>query len=199
MAIVSPLRSRRFADRQTEATQQLVAFRLRQEWFALPIHTVQKVVPLGKVYGDPQGTGVSLTTYQGKELLVVDVGYRIFGEAPSPDLSFTDTFAPSQVAETLIEDDSEPLYQYDITEERYLLIVESASGELVGLPIDSPPTIRRVPESAFTPLPEAYVAEGNIQCISSTMVQVTDAPPLFLLNPDQLSQPQQIVPAAFPR
>ncbi len=49
MAIFSPLRSRRSSTRQTEITQQLIAFRLRQEWFALPIETVLKVVPMGSV------------------------------------------------------------------------------------------------------------------------------------------------------
>ena len=171
MAIYSPLRSRRFAARQTEATQQLIAFRLRQEWFTLPVHAVQKVVQMGKVYGDPQGTGISLTNYQDKELLVVDVGHRIFAEAPNPDL------ASEEVKKT-----------NDFTQQRFLLIVQSEAGDLVGLPIDSPPAIRRVPESAFTPLPEAYMAQGNIQCISSKMVQLTNQPPLFLLDPNRLVQ-----------
>ena len=173
MAIFSPLRSRRFAARQTEATQQLIAFRLRQEWFALPVHAVQKVAQMGKVYGDPQGTGISLTKYQNKELLVVDVGHRIFAEAPNPDL-----------ASEVVKNSS------DLTQQRFLLIVQSDAGEVVGLPIDSQPAIRRVPGSAFTPLPEAYMVQGNIRCISSKMIQLTNQPPLFLLDPNRLAQRQ---------
>ncbi len=82
MAIFSPLRTRRLAARKAEVTQQLIVFRLQQEWFALPINAVQKVLPMPNVYGDPQATGVSLTIYQDKELLVVDVGRRIFREPP---------------------------------------------------------------------------------------------------------------------
>jgi purine-binding chemotaxis protein CheW len=187
MAIFSPLRSRRSSTRQTEVTQQLIAFRLRQEWFALPIETVLKVVPMGSVYGDPRGTGVSLTIYQGCELLVVDIGYRIFGEAPSPDLATGNALTPSKVTTALIG--SEP-QRAVVTQERYLLIVQTSDTEIFGLPIDSPPMMRRVPESSFTPLPTTYVAQGNIQCVSSLMIPATDQPPLFLLEPSQLVQRQ---------
>jgi purine-binding chemotaxis protein CheW len=182
MAIFSPLRSRRFAARQAEVTQQLIAFRLRHEWFALSIHAVQKVVSMGNVYGDPRRTGVSLSLYQGQELLVVDVAQRIFGMVSVQDLE----------AKSL--DARDPQNQTDSPQQRYLMIVQSTGGDIVGLPIDSLPVLRRVPESSVTSLPTAYLSEGNIQCVSSMMVQVGDQPPLFLLNPDQLIQPQQIVP-----
>lgn len=161
MAIFSPLRSRRFAARQKEATEQILAFRLRQEWFALPIDVVQKVVLLGKVYGDPNNTGVSLTLYQERELLVIDVGHRIFGQAPSQDLTEEQT--------------------------RYLLIVQNTKGDLVGLPVDSPPALRRVSQSAFKALPKAYLDRGNIQCISSKTIELEDGTPLFLLDRDRLT------------
>ncbi|NES81128.1 MAG: chemotaxis protein CheW [Moorea sp. SIO2B7] len=181
MTIFYPLRARRFAARQTETTQQMIAFLLRQEWFAVPIRYVQKVVPLGNVYGDPKGTGVSLTIYQGQELLVVDVGHRIFAEVQNLEL-------PSE-EDILTKNNS------NLNQQRFLLIIQGAFGESVGLPIDSPPSIRRVPESAFKPLPEGYVSQGNIQCVSSMIIEVNDEPPLFLLNPNQLTQPQEIFSA----
>ncbi|MBW4620664.1 MAG: chemotaxis protein CheW [Cyanosarcina radialis HA8281-LM2] len=165
MAIHSPLRYRRLNADRTEATHQLIAFRLRQEWFALPIDDVQKVVQMGKIYGDPQGTGVSLTEYQDRELLVIDVSQRIFAEAPSANTNLGEA-----------------------TQVRFLAIVQGDTGDLVGLPIDSPPAIHRVPESAFSPLPSSYVAQGNIQCISSTMVRLDNRQPLFLLDRNSLLQ-----------
>ena len=182
MAIFSPLRSRRLAARKKKkAEKQAIAFRLRNEWFAIPIEVVQKVVPLGNVYGDPRGTGVSLTIYQGKELLVVDVGHRIFVEPRSVDsTSKGDNFGSDGGIRQ--------------PEERYLLIVEISTGELVGLPIDSPPSIRRIAESSFTPLPAAYVTQGNIQCVSSMIIEQKDSNPLFLLNPEQLAAPHNIIP-----
>ncbi len=175
MAIFSPLRSRRFAQRTKQNSKQLIAFRLRQEWFALPIETVVKVVTMGPVYGDPKQTGISLTLYQNQELLVVDVAHRIFKEAPS---------SPENNPHQKNQNQEEP---------RYLLIVQSNGQELVGLPIDSPPMIRRVSTNAFVPLPESYLNLGNIQCVSSTIVETKDEKALFLLDPHKLNQPQQII------
>ncbi|MEB3338428.1 MAG: chemotaxis protein CheW [Leptolyngbyaceae bacterium] len=162
----SLLRSRRSAARRAEATQQLIVFPLKQEWFALPIPAVQKVVALGKVYGDPQKTGVSLTNYQDKELVVIDVGQRIFKQSTPPGSGTADALADQT--------------------QRYLVILQSSQGDLIGLPIDGQPTLRRIPVSAFGPLPPAYRSEGNIQCISSVMIQPDQEAPFFLLDPDQL-------------
>jgi purine-binding chemotaxis protein CheW len=123
---------------------------------------------MGKVYGDPQGTGISLTKYQDRELLVIDVSQRIFAEAPSANTNLNEA-----------------------TEVRFLAIVQGDTGELVGLPIDSPPAIHRAPKSAFSLLPRAYMTQGNIHCISSRMVQIEDRQPLFLLDRDLLLQTQK--------
>jgi chemotaxis signal transduction protein len=175
MAIHSPVKSRRTAARNTEKTKQFISFRLRQEWFALPIDAVQRVVQMGKIYGDPQGTGVSLTNFQGQETIVVDVAYLIFGE--------TSSLAQEQKTASVASEKNQP---------RILLIVQSNKGEIVGLPVDSTPVMRRVPDSAFTPIPETYIAQGNVRCISSTMIQLSDQPPMFLLDLNQLVEPQKL-------
>lgn len=171
MAIFSPLRSRRLANRKTEATKQLIAFRLRNEWFALPIESIEKVVPLGKVYGDPKQEGVGLTLYKDQELLVVDVGKRIFQDK-------------SSTIELTKKTDRQ----------RFLVVVRINDEELVGLPIDSSPSIKRIPESSFKELPAAYLKNGNIQCVSSMIVTVENEEPLFLLNHQQLHKPEDILP-----
>lgn len=181
MAVFSPLTSRRSTRRQSVANQQVIVFRLRNEGFALPIRAVQKVIPMGNVYGAPQDCGVSLTLYQDQELLVIDPGHRIFRGTPPQDSSETTELLPLS----------------DTTVQRYLLIVQSSQGKLVGLPIEEPPALLRVPESAFSPLLSDYISEGNIRCVSALIIQNKDEPPLFLLNPDQLVQPQQALPPAF--
>jgi purine-binding chemotaxis protein CheW len=185
MAIFSPLTSRRSTRRIAEATQQLIVFRLLSEGFALPIRTVQKVIPMDNIYGAPQGAGVSLTLYQDQELLVIDVEHRIFRGAPRLDSSKGDFRLKAQLSLD------------DTTLARYLLIVQSSQGKLVGLPLQQPPSLQRVPESAFTPLTSDYICEGNIRCVSALIVQNNNEPPLFLLNPDQLVQLQQALPPAL--
>jgi purine-binding chemotaxis protein CheW len=184
MAVFSPLTSRRSASRKAEASQQVIVFRLRNEGFALPIRAVQKVIPMTNVYGAPLGGGVRLTLYQDQELLVIDVGQRIFGGVRTKDSSKS-TFGESQL-----------LSLDDITVERFLLIIQSSSHKTVGIPLSEPPSLQRVPSSAFTPLTSEYISEGNIRCISALIVPGNDEPPLFLLNPDQLVQSQQALPPA---
>lgn len=182
MAVFSPLTSRRSARRSAVRSQQLIAFHVRKEAFALPIWAVQKVIPMGNIYGAPQGAGVSLTLYQDQELIVIDVERRLFREAPSLDSS-SSTLGKSCA-----------YGMNDTNQGGYLLIVQSSHGKQVGLPIEEPPSLQRVPESAFAPLTKDYLSEGNIRCVSALIKLNNDEPPLFLLNPDQLIQSQQALP-----
>lgn len=161
MTISSPHRSRRLASKKQEKTQQFITFLLGKEQFALSIDVIQKVVPMGKVYGDPQGTGISLTNYQGQELMVIDVAHRIFG-----------------ITEISINKDNNEI--------RFLLIIKNKNNQVFGLPIDSPPSIMTVPQSAFMPLPDIYLTQKNIHCLSSTIIQIKNQTPYFVLDINQL-------------
>lgn len=161
MTLYSHRISRRSSGKNNTNTQQIITFLLGEEWFALPIDVIQKVVQLGKVYGDPQKKGVSLTHYQGQELLVIDVARRIFS---------TEILSSNQ----------------NTDETRFLLIIHNENNEIVGLPIDSSPSILKVSESAFIPLPDIYLTQGNIHCISSTLIQINEQQSFFLLDVTQL-------------
>jgi chemotaxis signal transduction protein len=175
MAIYSPLRSRRLAAQQVEATQRLITFKLGEETFALPLTSVHKVTTLARLYGDPHGTGISLTTYQGRELVVIDVGQRIFGKAQQ-------VLLPSQNQRTGA---LESPINSDLV--RYLLILQPEPTRLVGLPIDSPPSIQSIPVSAFQPLPAIYRQHSNIHCVSTLSIDLPDRPSIFLLDFDSLA------------
>lgn len=176
MAIFSSVRSQRGANRPIEVTEQLISFKLRGEWFALPVAAVQKVIPLGKMHGDPNNTGISLALHQGQEITVVDVGRRIFDEAP-PSLSTAEVETATPTAES---NDAK-------SSQRCLVLIQSAEGGVVGIPIDSQPAIVRAGKSQFAPLPSSYLHRGNIHCVSSMIVDDGGIDPLFLLDPDQLS------------
>ncbi len=180
MAIYSPLRSRRLAAQQTEAIQRLITFQLRQETFALPLDRVHKVTKLDRLYGDANGTGISLTTYQGRELVVIDVGQRIFGNAPTVLPSLTSL--PKSPAVTKALSKIEDLDVATTNLVRYLLILQYEDERLVGLPIDSPPSIQSVSLSAFRPLPDIYQQQSNIHCVSAVSIDRPDRPSIFLLD-----------------
>jgi chemotaxis signal transduction protein len=181
MAIYSPLRSRRLAAQQVEVTQRLITFELRAQAFALPLDRVHKVIALNapgervrsRLYGDPNRTGVSLTTYQGQELVVIDIAQRIFGNTETSLLPTTTTHHTDAAAPAV----------------RYLLIVEPEPDRLVGVPIDSPPAIQSIQLSAFKPLPEIYQQHSKIHCVSAMSIDLPARPSIFLLDVDTLAAP----------
>jgi chemotaxis signal transduction protein len=172
MTIFSTFRSRRMANKKARSVEQMIGFRLDREWFALPILAIHKVIPLNKVYGDPQNTGISVTNYEGQKLLVIDVARQIFNNQVS--------IKQPESSNSLMQD------FLTLEQQRYLLILETETNNLIGLPIDSQPTMYRVDNSAFKPLPEVYLAQGNIQCVSSEIIEFPDLPPLFVLDPQKL-------------
>lgn len=174
---ISSVRSRRIANRQTEARQQLITFQIRGERFAIPVGSVRKVIPIAEVYGDPKQTGISLTHYQGQEILVVDVGHRIFAEAPL-------TVAEPELA----ADQRSTSAPADLQQQQCLVLIQNIEGGLVGVPIDSQPAILWAPESQVTPLPASYLNRGNINAVSSMIVGEGGTAPFFLLDPEQLTR-----------
>jgi chemotaxis signal transduction protein len=157
MAIYFPLRSRRLAAQQAEATQRMIIFQLRQSTFALPLDKVHKATTFDRLFGDANGAGVLLTTYQGRELTVIDVDNKIFGQAPTvlPPLKSMVAQQSSQVG--------------------HLLVLQRADGQQIGLPIDSPPSIQSIAASAFLPLTATDPQHGNLLCVIAAWGNVADA------------------------
>ncbi|HHP7231613.1 MAG TPA: chemotaxis protein CheW [Xenococcaceae cyanobacterium] len=176
MTVFSTLRSRQFADRQNQVTEQIIAFRLLEEWFAVPILAVKKVIPLGKIYGDPNNQGISFTSYNNRELLVIDVAKYIFSGLPVSHNAETDK---------LLNHETE-LQDFNTTESKYLLILQAQNHQDIGLPIDSQPTMYRIDSSAFKALPEIYLEKSNIQYISSKIIEIPETPVMFLLDNQKL-------------
>lgn len=188
-------KSQRLRSRKAEFTHQIIVFRVRQEWFALPIQVAQKVIPLGNLYGGGAGSEVSLTLYQDREIPVLDIQQRIFGTKPIPLL-------PSQASSEHpphSANPSPPVSKGNNTPplpERFLLLIQSATDATIGFPIDAQPMLRRVTESAFVPLSETYLTGGQVRCVKCLIVPAPDQPPIFLLNLDQLLQTQPTLPEA---
>ncbi|NJM76777.1 MAG: hypothetical protein HC852_14525, partial [Acaryochloridaceae cyanobacterium RU_4_10] len=125
MATLSSLRSRRFANRVAEATVQLIAFRLRQDWFALPMDAVQRVASArsgdswlfqsgnapGVRISSESGVTANLVDLQG--LNIIDVDQRIFAADVSPDRA--DLLSESQ-------------------QDHCFIILRPQAGETFGLP-----------------------------------------------------------------
>lgn len=154
MAIISPKRFQRSRFHQAEKKRQLIIFQAASEGFALPIQAVVKVIPYSETYGDPSHIGTSLTTYQNKELLVLDIGPHVFKERLT-----------------------------EASDASFIIIVRTTNNTQIAFPVVNAPSVRRVPLSAFTPLPADYAEQMNSRCISSLVIE-PEQKPLLLLNPD---------------
>jgi hypothetical protein len=123
------------------------------------------VTTLDRIYRDPQRSGLKFTTYQGQEVVLVDIEHQIFGVSP-------------QVLEPSDLDNSSNLVPSHTNPIGYLLILQSAPEDritpttskiapeqlLIGIIIDLPPSIQSMPLSAFLPLPDRY---QHLHCVSA--------------------------------
>jgi len=173
-------RSRQLKSAQVVATRQLIVFPLRQDQFALPIQVAQKVISIDNLYGQSPDFDTGLVLYQNQDIPVIDIERRIFGHSAPQKL------LPGH------SNSSTRSSAYSIAQ-RYLLIIQNLQGESVGLPIVTQPMLRRVPESAFAPLSSTYVTDGKIRCVSALVILAETEPPLFVLNLNQLFQPQAML------
>lgn len=124
MAIFSPLRLRRMADRSTELTQKFITFQISQQWCALPIEELVKVIIMEEISHDSQPLGIKLTQYKGQQLIVWDVGNLIFGKSS---------------------------FRLPTISNQHLLIGRLANDDVIGIPIDAPPATQAVLASAIQP------------------------------------------------
>jgi chemotaxis signal transduction protein len=144
MATYSPLRLRRQVAKQAEAKKRLILFQLQSETFALPLDDVAKVTTLERLYGDADGTGAILMIYQGREIAAIDVGQKIFGQPP--------TILPSLESQRSNGLPSAPAIEPSLDEVKYSIVLRGENDRLIGLPIDSQPSIGSISMSTFTPL-----------------------------------------------
>lgn len=147
------LRSRR-QRHQLQPTQQLIVFPLRQDWFALRLQAVQKVL-LGEPYAKLDRPTVQWFRYQDQEIPVLEGEQQLFGSC-----------------------------QHQPVAPRYILLIPIGI-HLMGLAIDRPPTLRRVPESAIGTLSPTDMNRHS-GYVSSIVIPTAEEPPLFLLEPARL-------------
>lgn len=105
----------------------------------------------------PTWESESTITYADQTLPVINVTRQIFGQ----------------------ESRDRPLPSLPIG-----LIVRNQQGQLACLPIDSAPSLCRIPQSSFVPLPKTY----QVKCVRQITSSTAEQPLLFLLDSDALIQ-----------
>jgi hypothetical protein len=171
MSLTSSLRDRRLANRQIELKQQFVIFWIRHAWFAIPIASMHRAIPLE--------TDIPIITQAGIEVPIVDIGEIIFANQQT-------------ILDNILKSKNLQFGSAEVSAQRSLILVQILipSKSLVGIVIDSQPVLQRILDSEFIPLPDNYRTDFNSELINSmTPPSFEDAtrPEIFLLNPDAIA------------
>jgi len=182
MTSTSSLRDRRLANRQIELKQQFVVFWMRQAWFAIPIASMHRAIPIE--------TDIPIITQAGIEVPIIDLGEIIFSEQ-QPILSNT--------LESRLEVASLQFGNAEVSAQKSLILVKALiqTKSIVGILIDSQPVLQRILDSEFIPIPDNYRTDFDSQLLKSMIpsssqnaTQDTSRPEIFLLNPDLIPNPK---------
>lgn len=144
---------RRRRARAKEPTLRLITFQLRHHWFCLPLGVARRALPQQA----SSGANVGLIEVQDQAIPVVDAATLVYGRAMPQLPGQADPQPPAAIAQV-----------------QSILVVETSQQGPLGLMVDGTPTIKRVGQSAFKPVPPVYLTMHGLRGISS----VVDLKPL---------------------
>lgn len=153
----------RLSDRKVEVQQQLITFEICGVGFLMPIEAVHRAIVF-----DHDCHPLRYINFEQSILPVVYVDRQIFNRIEDPA---TSPHGPRQQIALIIA---------------ALSGLSADQGHRVTLPIESPPSLCRIPESNLLPLPKTY----KVKCVDGMTKATADQPLQFLLNPDQLVESQ---------
>jgi chemotaxis signal transduction protein len=148
-----------------EPTLQLITFRLRHNWFCLPLAVARRVISLG--VNDP-ALELGLTQFHQENVPIVDLADRVYQSVP------------------LLPSPSDPLPEAQSAPLQSILVADSPRFGLLGLRIDGIPNLKRARASAFSPVPATYLIMNRLQGINTLVTLNETEPSLFLLDIDAL-------------
>lgn len=164
--------------RSSEPTLRLLVFQLRHHWFCIPLAIARRVLPKPS---STAGSADELIQLGQDHIPVLDTARLVYG-TDKPQLAGTS----AQPAATTTE--KAPL--------QHIVVVELDRGDSVGLIIDGTPILKRVRQSAFSPVPPIYVTVQKLRGISSIVKPPPEATdnltqPMLLLTIETLLQQSQ--------
>ncbi len=174
MAIVSPLRARRNANRPVESTQQVIIFCLRQLWFALPMDVVKRVSTLQPSASHPIENSDGTASVDDAGLTKIDADQKIFLKARA---AFNSQAQFQQLK--IQESNAQKL-------DRFSIVFQTSNGEAYALTISSAPKMHRISPESIVPFSPADRSIEPMECISGIVKKADSPQTIYLLNPEQL-------------
>jgi chemotaxis signal transduction protein len=163
MSNLSPLKSRRLANRKTEPTEQFVIFPILNHWFAIPLPQILRVIPFY-----PEAITPDIT--------LIDLTQHLF---PSGSV-------PSALPEHPFPQHENPLPDASA---QSLILLQNQQGDTLGLILNRQPTMQRIPHSRLVRLSEdvAPSSAENFHTICTRMIQDGHNPQsIFILDPAKI-------------
>lgn len=170
----------RRSQQSQEPTLRLIVFQLRQHWFCLPLVLARRVIP-ASISG--QTTVPGLAQLQQDNIPLVDIASLVYQETPL--LSANQQEAPLLLAAANTAPSSEVSAE-PLTSPQTILVIDPPLLGIMGLLVDGTPAIKRVKQSAFSPVPALYLIMNRLQGVNTLVNQGENQPPLFLLEIDTL-------------
>jgi chemotaxis signal transduction protein len=182
MSRIALARARR--SRSSEPIMRLLAFQLRGHWFCLPLMMVRRVLPKPMT---PNYLDSDLIQLQNENITVLDAAKLVYGQTVASLPQTTDVMLPAS-----IEEASPPL-------EKTVVVAELRSGESVGLVVDGIPTLKRVRQMSFSPVPPLYQTVHQLRGLVSIVRPDPNIPDtmnqlMFLLSLEALLQLDELSP-----
>ncbi|MFQ3585904.1 MAG: hypothetical protein SNJ85_13470 [Cyanobacteriota bacterium] len=165
MALLSPLRSRRLAQQEALRHQQkLITFQLGSYNFGLPILRAQRVLAWQDIQGELRPNSGS-----GIPSIRLRLSHRSSDEDPPIPL-----LNPGRLL----------LGKHLPFQPQALILLQRPDQQPVGLPIPTPPLLRRLPLSQLQPVPSRNAAQARQRGIVQWVPASGTFSHLFIIDPD---------------
>ncbi len=174
MATRSSPRLSRLRDRAVVIQRQLISFSIHQTGFLLPLEWVYRAVVFA-----PEHVRAGQVHFADGSLPLIDGKHSLFG-AETSEHHHPGTLASKQFG-------SEQQRSKAIAG---LILQQPGNDPQWVLPIEAAPTLCRIPDDCFVPMPRTY----TVQCVKEMTDHSGDYPLHFLLDPLQLMN--EAVPVA---
>ncbi|MGB3495542.1 MAG: chemotaxis protein CheW [Elainellaceae cyanobacterium] len=151
--------------KQREKAFKLVVFTISGLNFALRIESVNKVVNHTRVIYSNDWARVGIAHVGDFEITVFDLQEKL----------------TPQVAQSVQT-------QRDYNDDHYLIIAQSSSEELIGIPVNDAPILMEVPISQIRELPESYRRAEQLNMASHVTLIAQESEPMtvFLMDIDRV-------------
>lgn len=169
------VRARRFQAK--EPTLRLLTFQLRDQWFCLPLAMARRVLPRQPA---SDGGETGLIYLQNENIPILDTAMLVYGPHPQ-----------RQLAQVEATDRDRPSHPAINTYVQSIVVIDLEQAGAIGLLVDGTPVLRRVRQSAFSPVPPVYLTVHKMNGVSSIVNGDSSAKdpcpqPMFLLSLENL-------------